>query len=93
MKMEPIQCSETSAYKIQTPGNYPEDNILQLDFYLNSKGYKSNADIPGELLACNLDIAERIKNREDQLRRRTRDLRTRVAKCTEVVDGIFESLL
>jgi hypothetical protein len=26
--MEPIQCSETSAYKIQTPGNYPEDNIL-----------------------------------------------------------------
>jgi hypothetical protein len=28
MKVEPIQCSETSAYKIQTPGNYPEDNIL-----------------------------------------------------------------
>jgi hypothetical protein len=28
MKMEPIQCSETSAYKIQTPGNYPEDNII-----------------------------------------------------------------
>jgi hypothetical protein len=25
MKME--QCSETSAYKIQTPGNYPEGNI------------------------------------------------------------------
>jgi hypothetical protein len=21
------QCSETSAYKIQTPGNYPEENI------------------------------------------------------------------
>jgi hypothetical protein len=27
--MEPIQFSETSAYKIQTPGNYPEDNILK----------------------------------------------------------------
>jgi hypothetical protein len=26
--MELIQCSETSAYNIQTPGNYPEDNIL-----------------------------------------------------------------
>jgi hypothetical protein len=26
--MEPMQCSETSAYKIQTPGNYPEDNTL-----------------------------------------------------------------
>jgi hypothetical protein len=25
MKMK--QCSETSAYKIQTPGNHPEENI------------------------------------------------------------------
>jgi hypothetical protein len=28
MKMEQTECSETSAYKIQTPGNYPEENIL-----------------------------------------------------------------
>jgi hypothetical protein len=28
MKMEQTQCSETSAYKIQMPGNYPEDNIV-----------------------------------------------------------------
>jgi hypothetical protein len=27
MKMELIECSETSAYKIQTPGNHPEENI------------------------------------------------------------------
>jgi len=27
MKMEQIECSETSAYKIQTPGNYPEESI------------------------------------------------------------------
>jgi hypothetical protein len=27
--MEQIECSETSAYKIQTPGNYPEGNIQQ----------------------------------------------------------------
>jgi hypothetical protein len=27
MKMEQIECSETSAYKIQTPGNLPEENI------------------------------------------------------------------
>jgi hypothetical protein len=27
MKMEQTDCSETSAYKIQTPGNYPEENI------------------------------------------------------------------
>ena len=28
MKMEQIECSETSAYKIETPGNYPKENIL-----------------------------------------------------------------
>jgi hypothetical protein len=27
MKMEKTECSETSAYKIQKPGNYPEENI------------------------------------------------------------------
>jgi hypothetical protein len=25
MKMEQTECSETSAYKIQKPGNYPEE--------------------------------------------------------------------
>jgi hypothetical protein len=29
--MEQTECSETSAYKIQTPGNYPEENIQQLN--------------------------------------------------------------
>jgi hypothetical protein len=27
MKMEQSECSETSVYKIQTPGNYPEESI------------------------------------------------------------------
>jgi len=27
MKMEKTKCSETSAHKIQTPGNYPEESI------------------------------------------------------------------
>jgi hypothetical protein len=27
MKMEQTECSETSAYKIQTPGNYPEESL------------------------------------------------------------------
>jgi hypothetical protein len=31
MKMEQIECSETSAYKIQTPGNHPEENIQHTD--------------------------------------------------------------
>ena len=29
MKMEQTECSETSAYKIQTPENYPEENIQE----------------------------------------------------------------
>jgi len=32
MKMEQIKCSEMSAYKIQTPGNYPEESIQQALF-------------------------------------------------------------
>ena len=27
MRMEQTECSETSAYKIQTPGNYPEESL------------------------------------------------------------------
>jgi len=30
-KMEQIECSETSAYKIQTPGNYREKGIQYLE--------------------------------------------------------------
>jgi len=57
---------------------------------MNSEVYKSKVDIPDELLARILDAAASIKKCEDQLRRTTRDLRTRVAKCTEVDGGIFE---
>jgi len=32
MKMEQTECSETSAYKLQTPGNYPKENVyIQFD--------------------------------------------------------------
>jgi len=30
--MEQIECSETSAYKIQTPGNYPEENTQHSEY-------------------------------------------------------------
>jgi len=51
---------------------------------------KTKVDTPGELLANILDAAACIKKREDQLRRTKRDLRARVAKCTEGDGGIFE---
>jgi len=52
--------------------------------------YKRKVDIRDELLALILDAAARIKKREDQLRKTTRDLRIGVAKCIEVENGIFE---
>jgi hypothetical protein len=60
---------------------------------LDEEVYKRKVDTRDELLARTLDIAARIKKHEDQLRRTTRDLRTRAAKCTEVDGGIFEHLL
>jgi len=36
MKIEQTECSETSAYKIQMPGNYSEENIQQFIFLKNS---------------------------------------------------------
>jgi hypothetical protein len=55
--------------------------------------YKRKVVTPDELLARILDAAARIKKREDQLRRTTRDLRARVAKCTQVEGGIIEHAL
>ena len=60
---------------------------------MNSEVYKTKVYTRDELFARILDAAARIKKREDQLRRTTRDLRTRVAKCTEVDGGILEHLL
>jgi hypothetical protein len=36
--MEQTECSEKSAYKIQTPGNYPEESIQQTE---HGEGLKS----------------------------------------------------
>jgi len=36
--MEQTECSETLAYKIQTPGNYPEENIQHTE---HGEGLKS----------------------------------------------------
>jgi hypothetical protein len=55
MKMEQIECSETSAYKIQTPGNYPEENIqctmLFLSLYFQKVVWGTVGNM---LLSCGL---------------------------------------
>ena len=67
-------------------------NICSCD-RMKSEVYKRKVDTPDELLARTSDAAACVKKREDQLGRTTRDLRTPVAKCTEVGGGILERLL
>jgi hypothetical protein len=57
---------------------------------MKSEVYKISVDTQTN---CWLDAAAGIKKPEDQLRRTTRYLRTRVAKRTEVDGGILEHLL
>jgi len=72
-------------------------DLIQLDFclwvWVKGEVYKRNVDTRDEMLARILDDAACTKKSEDQLRRATRDLLTRFAKCIEIGDGIFESLL
>jgi len=42
MKMEQTECSETSAYKIQTPGNYPKESIQRSE---HGESLKSRTEI------------------------------------------------
>ena len=42
MKMEEAECSETSAYKIHTPGNYPEESIQHSEHGESLKSRKSD---------------------------------------------------
>ena len=71
--------------------------LTLLDFclwgWMKGKVHKRKVDTRDKLLARSLDAATRIKKREDQLRRITRDLHTGLARCIEKDGGIFEYLL
>ena len=54
--------------------------------------YKRKVDTPDNLLARIVDAAANIEEGEDQLRRTTRDLLIRFAKCTEVDVGDFSKI-
>ena len=60
---------------------------------MKSEVYKRNVDTADELLSRILDAAGCINRIADQLRRTTRDLRTPVAKWTEVDGGILETFI
>jgi hypothetical protein len=59
--------------------------------WMKSAVYERRVDTRDELLAGISDVAVRTKIHKDQLKRTTRYLHTRVAKCLEVDGVIFEN--
>ena len=57
MKMEQTECSETSAYKLQTPGNYPKESIQH--FYLSSP-YSLRLAVTKKIIDFNASLFHRI---------------------------------
>ena len=51
--------------------------------------HKRKVDTPDESLYRISDVVDSIKKGEDQFRRKTRHLNTRVAKCSEVDRWVF----
>jgi len=61
MKMEPIMSSETSAIRIQTPGNYPERNKLHLE---HGESFKNKKVMKMEPIASSETSAIRTQTPE-----------------------------
>jgi hypothetical protein len=74
--------------------NWPptSPDLTPLDFclwgWLKSKTYGGKVNTQEELLYHIMDIIARIKQRQDVLRRATRHVLARVAKCIDVDGGI-----
>jgi len=45
MKMEQTECSETSAYKLQAPGNYPKESIQHTEHGESLKSRKHQTSL------------------------------------------------
>ena len=61
--------------------------------WMKSEVYSKKVDTRDELLVNILDVIACIKKRQEALRRTTRHVLTRVAKCIDVDGEIFEHLL
>ena len=79
--------------------NWPprSPDLTPLEFCLwglmKSEVCRKKVDTRDEQLVNILDVIACIKERQDALRRTTRHVSTRVAKCIDVDGGIFEHLL
>jgi hypothetical protein len=50
VKIEQTECSETSAYKIQAPGNYPKESIQRS--YMSPPSFLENMTIDNSFVTC-----------------------------------------
>jgi hypothetical protein len=77
--------------------NWPprSPDLTPLEFFLwgwvKSEVYRRKLDTWDEPLERIMDAIARIKEGQDELRRATRHVLTRVAKCNDVDGGIFET--
>ena len=80
---------------INWPPRSPDLSLLDfcLRGLMKSELYRKKVDTRDELLVNILDVIACIMERQDPLRRTTRHVFTRVAKCIDVNVGIFEHLL
>ena len=71
-------------------------NLIQLDFclwiWMQREVYNTKIIKRDNFVARTVNAAARTEKREDQLRRKRRDIRTRVAMCIEVDGRIFRNL-
>jgi hypothetical protein len=86
-----IGCGSTINWPPRSPDLTPLHFCLW--GWMKSEVYRRKVDTWDELLDRITDAIARIKEREDELRRATRHVLTRVAKCIDVDGGIFENVL
>jgi hypothetical protein len=61
--------------------------------WMERKVYRRKVDTRDELLDHITDVIARIQERQGAVRRATRHVLTRAAKCVDVDDGIFKNAL
>jgi len=92
MKMEQTECSETSAYKIQSPRNYPEESIKQLRKIFCKFTYKDTCELFGKSLQrnrrnrqegdCSVGKVSFITDRSPPNEHRLYQMTVRYVKCS-----------
>jgi len=71
LKMKPIEGSETSAFRTQTPGNYPKENILRKE---HGESLKSRNQVPF-LASCSVTLGRcTFPNASDRISQKKKNI-------------------